>query len=593
MSIQEFPIFNYYDQQRFKQFSPQDCANWYVTESPTGKKKKALYPTMGRRHIRRGNQNLLIFGLQPRAIFKSINFMYVVVSNVIYQVNAFFTQRVVSIPAFTQTSGRLDFDFLPVVQSPSPSPNPNQKVFCMFVDGQNIFVLDESTGVMTVVTDTLAPINPTVVVAFGNRFAVASLNSTQFSLSAINLGGVYDPTMCFHIAGAAVFAQETGIIRAMEVLHNNLYMFTDYTTGIWSNTPGQFDNASFPWKKNSSYDWDYGIADVNSIDVDFGRIVWLARNKNGLISFMATNGQMPEAISTQAINVLLQDSDNIAGPNPFLTQNVYGFLYQYEDSIFYRASVGQYDNFGILDVTTQSSSIEFNFDSKTWHRCIELNGERNRIQSHTFFNSIHIVNVINDPALYEMAGNIYTNEIKNPNPAITNPQDPFYFIAYPFRYENVTQIIAQDDYSEFKTNYVEIDFVWGQQTQVKSSAPQQNTVFLVSELSTDDNPIYLVAEDGSTFLIAEGSDVPMPTSNIYNNIFIPHIELYISDDGGISFYSADVREFSQLGQYQWRMRWYQLGTSRNRCYRLVCVSAAPIVVLGAVMEVVRSSGGAN
>ena len=56
---------------------------------------------------------------------------------------------------------------------------------------------------------------------------------------------------------------------------------------------------------------------------------------------------------------------------------------------------------------------------------------------------------------------------------------------------------------------------------------------------------------------------------------------------------ADVREFSQLGQYRWRMRWYELSVSRNRCYRLVCVSSAPIVILGGVRNTKRISGGAN
>jgi hypothetical protein len=64
---------------------------------------------------------------------------------------------------------------------------------------------------------------------------------------------------------------------------------------------------------------------------------------------------------------------------------------------------------------------------------------------------------------------------------------------------------------------------------------------------------------------------------------------------GATFYatSMDVLQFSQLGQYSYRMRWYQGGASRNRVYKLVAVSAAPIVVLGGVMDVRRSSGGAN
>ncbi len=67
----------------------------------------------------------------------------------------------------------------------------------------------------------------------------------------------------------------------------------------------------------------------------------------------------------------------------------------------------------------------------------------------------------------------------------------------------------------------------------------------------------------------------------------------MSDDGGVSFFPADIREFSRSGVYIWKMRWYQLGQSRNRVYKLIAVSLYPIVILGAVMNVRRSSGGAN
>jgi hypothetical protein len=99
--------------------------------------------------------------------------------------------------------------------------------------------------------------------------------------------------------------------------------------------------------------------------------------------------------------------------------------------------------------------------------------------------------------------------------------------------------------------------------------------------------------DQNIFVIKEATNNPELDSQTYNKLFKPHIELYFSNDGGISYFPADVREFSQLGVYQWRMRWYQLGASRNRVYKLICVSPAPIVILGGVMNKRRVSGGAN
>ena len=133
-------------------------------------------------------------------------------------------------------------------------------------------------------------------------------------------------------------------------------------------------------------------------------------------------------------------------------------------------------------------------------------------------------------------------------------------------------------------------------TTFNTLTPFANAVFIIDEVDSpvDGTPQFMVTEtDSNTFIIQEGTNTPQLSDVNYNALFKPHVELYWSDDGGITFNSADVREFSQLGVYSWRMRWYQLGCSRNRVYKLVCVSPAPIVVLGGVMEMERVSGGAN
>lgn len=597
MAVKLLPLAVSYDKQRFTQFSPQDCANWYPVSCKTGKREVGLYPTMGRRRVRYLQTNQLIFDAQPRRIFKSIDFFYVVVESQVYQVDKFFNKNTLVNPDFTKVAGDCYFAYLPTAQvpvgaigTPAPSVFP---VYCMITDGQNSFIINEKIpGQMQTVTDPKRPVSPLFVVAFANRFVISSRNSTQFNLTQVNLGKYpADPNGIFTVAGNAQFAQEAGLIRQMAVLHNQLYIFTDFSTGIWANIPSVFETTTFPFKKNSSYDWNYGIADPLSLDVGFDMMCWLAQNEGGLTTFMMSNGQAPKPISTQAINVLLQNStqDELS---PFITEDVHGFLYQYDNSIFYRASAGLYTGTQLLDDTDDAASLEYGFDGDTWHRCIELNGERNRIEQHIFFNHRHLTIVQGEKAIYEMAGNIYFNE--QSNPAVTNPQDPLAFIAYPFRYEMVTPIISEPDYAEIKFDYVEIDFVWGDETFVNTSNPYANTVFIIDEQADGlGEPIYLVAEDGATFIIADGSDTPVLDETIYNDLFKPNIFLYFSDDGGNRYYPADDLEFSALGVFRWRMRWYQLGCSRNRCFKLVCVSPSPLVLLGAVYNAERVSGGAN
>lgn len=594
----DFPIIGYFDRQRYLQFNPSDTANWYLVENPQGKKKNAMYPVMGRRHINFLGVNRLIFAEEPRGQFKSINFAYEVVVNSIFRIDQFYNQVEITSGQLTTFSGDIFFDYLvtPAV------------TYAIFVDGQHVYVYNESTGLFTVVTDPNTPPNPKFIAAFGNRIAVSSNNSSEFRLSEIDLAGgalgTYDPALVFTINGQAVFAQEAGIIRQMTVLHNTLFIFTDFTTGIWSNSPSTFfsvggTQTDFPWKKNTGYDWDFGMADPKSLDTDFGRMVWIAQNRNGLIQVMTSSGQSPKRISTRAIDILFQRAYRqgvIGGLSPFLSGEANGFLYQWENNIFYRVSAGQYTGTGILDVQTNANSIEFNFESQTWHRVIEKNGERNRIEKHIYFNNAHLVTVQDDTTVYEMSGQFYDNEISNPS--ATDPQAIDAYLREPFRYERTTPIIAQVDYAEFITYWVEIDFVWGDSFNVFSESPFPDAQFLIDEEpGVDGEPQFLITEDGingnPVYILDEEGNTITPNSVTYNNIYRPHVELYWSDDGGVSFFPADVREFSQLGVYEWRMRWYQLGTSRNRCYKLICFSNSPIVVLGGVMMTARVSDGAS
>lgn len=516
-----------------------DCANWYGVRAEHGKKQQALYPAMGRKHIEFLNIVRLVFDEPPRFMFKSIDYTYVVVGSRVFQFDAFYNLKLIG---NIQLTGDVWADYLPV----------GNVVYIIMTDGVTSWLITEngSTVTMVAITDGNAPPSPTYVRAFGNRFLVSVADSTDYYLTQINVDG--GASACFTFGGASPYPltnRASGIVRQIGVLHNQLYIFTDFTTDVWSNIPTQVEVTTgaivaFPWKLNTSYNWDYGIADPHSLDIDFGMMVWLAQNRNGLVTFMASNGQQPVSISTQAINVLLQQQPDNGLLNPFLVGRVTGFLYQYEDSIFYRALADQYLNIDNVDLDDEANCLEFNFDTKTWHRCVELDGSPNRIVDHVYFNDLHLVTLRDDNAIYQMAGNIYFNEDYTPETQTFN--------QYPMYYELVTPQIYSDNaidepgYLEFITDYVEIDFVWGNQ----SYFPPEQT-------------------------------------------FDPHIELYISDDGGMTFNTLDNREFSPLGAYRWRMRWYEAGASRNRVYMLRCVSIAPIVILGAVHDVRRSSGGAN
>lgn len=589
-----FKLIGQYDRQKFKQYNPEETSNWYITQSENGKNEFAFYPTMGRKHIRFLNQNRLIFDAQPRGIFKTVNFYYIVVANRIYRFDENFNRVEITtgeispgVPRTLDTSnGNVYFTYL----------NVGKVTFACFTDGVRLYVYREDTGIFYKVTDTsLNGIKPTFIVAFGNRILISDENSSFWYISIFNLGGAaFDPATCFG-NGTITFNQADGIIGQFGVLHNTLYIFCDFTTEVWSNIPSIFNGVSppvtFPFKKNTTYNFDYGIQDPQSLDIDFGMMVWLAQNRSGQVQVMVSDGGKPNQVSTKAINLLFEKDTVNDELSPFVELTASGFLYQQDNVIFYRLSAGEYTGIQNLGLNTDSAAVEYSFETKEWHKVIELNGERNRVLKHIYFNNRHLVTVLDDSTVYEMSGNFYVNEVRNPNQL--NAQESDAYLQYPFRYVRITPIIHEKDDSEFETEWVQIDFVWGEDTFFFSEGPFPNAVFVIAEEpDADGNPVYVTDEDGN-FIITEDSDYPVIGDNQYRNFFKPHIELYYSDDGGIMFLPADVREFSQIGYYQWRMRWYQLGVSRNRVYKLVCVSPAPMIVLNGLMLKKRVSGGAS
>lgn len=595
MPIKPLPIIGPFNKERFTQFNPEDTANWYIQQSKSSKRGQAMYPAMGRKHVNVVNRNVLQFDIESRDVHETVKYAYVFNSDKVIRYDRSFNEVDITPSGYNTTGGSVYFDYL---------STPGFTLVA-FSDGINIYVHCEETINTVTVTDSNAPQSPRYLAAFGNRILCGNSASTQFNLSEINLGGVdfaagdvnIDPATCFSDAdGNALFAQERGEIRGFAVLHNTLYIFTPFTTGVWSNTPSQVTNVvgtsppvavvtTFPFKKNTTYDFNYGLQDYNSLDVSFGVMTWLGQSKNGLIQVVASSGGQPKPISDAATDILFQRNSVTDMQSPFVSQEADGFMYQYEGTPFYRLSAGKFLNTGVVDAQTDANSIEYNFKTKTWHRCIEANGERNRIKKHIFFSNRHLVTVEDDGTVYEMAGNIYTNEVRNDDQSDGQASDAY--TVEPMRYERVTPIVADGDDGELIHEWVQIDFVWGVKTFNNENVPFENAEFIVDE----DGVTYLTDEDGN-FLITENSNTPQLNEGHYYNWFKPSVELYVSDDGGVSFYSADKREFSQLGVYEWRMRWYELGTARNRVYKLVCVSPAPMVVLNGLTEVRRASGPA-
>src|SRR5690349_24906408 len=135
MPVEPLKICGQYNTQRFKQYSPEDCANWYLNIVEDAKGPMAMYPAMGRKHISFLGQNVLIFEAEPRGVFKSINYTYYVVNRSIYRVDQYFNQIEIAASELATFSGEVYFTFLVA----------GTITFAVFVDGLRIYVYREDT----------------------------------------------------------------------------------------------------------------------------------------------------------------------------------------------------------------------------------------------------------------------------------------------------------------------------------------------------------------------------------------------------------------------------------------------------------------
>lgn len=63
----------------------------------------------------------------------------------------------------------------------------------------------------------------------------------------------------------------------------------------------------------------------------------------------------------------------------------------------------------------------------------------------------------------------------------------------------------------------------------------------------------------------------------------PQIFLSYSDDGGHNFKNKQSRSFGALGNFQARVKWEQLGSSRNRVFKVECSEPVPVRIVDAYL----------
>lgn len=353
-------------QQRSLPFNAQRTINFFPVFDKTGKETKALYGTPG----------LLEFGnsgaLANRQCFTSANGRcFFVAGATLFEVSADGT---------TTSRGSL----LTSTGNISINENNTQLGIC---DGTYLYTLTYSSNTFARVTDVDLPTQVGFLTAIDNYFVVTDAGSGRFYISALGDGTSWDA-----LDFATAESNPDELICVKNAL-GQLWLFGLKTTEIWTNTGA----SNFPFRRISGAIAETGIIAPHSVqDVD-NSVFWLGRDKYGSGIVYRAQGFIPQAISTEPVNILISQATS--------PENITSWVYQEDGHTFYALTGGGLETTLVYDISTQQ-----------WHeRSFNDNGDLSPhlAQCVTFAFDKQLAGDRRNGKIYDMSLNYYDDDGEN------------------------------------------------------------------------------------------------------------------------------------------------------------------------------------
>lgn len=347
-------------QQRSLPFDAQRTVNFWPIFDEQGKEVSALYGTPG----------LLLFGVAGaqghRQAFTSSNGRcFFVAGSILYEVLANGT---------TINRGTLLTSFGNV----SIDENNTQLGIC---DGQNLYVFTYSTNTFAQVTDPDLPTEIGFLTVLDGYFVVNESNSGRFYISQINDGATWNA-----LDFATAESNPDELLCVKNAL-GQLWLLGRNTSEIWTNTGA----SNFPFSRISGAIMEVGVIAPHSVQDIGNSLIWLGRDRRGAGIVYRANGFVPEPISNEPINIIIQKASDM--------ENITSWTYQEDGHTFYALTGGGLETTLVLDL-----------DTAQWHeRSYNNNGqeEQHLGQCVTYAFGKQLVGDRRNGNIYEMSLNYY------------------------------------------------------------------------------------------------------------------------------------------------------------------------------------------
>ena len=253
-------------------------------------------------------------------------------------------------------------------------------------NGLQIMVVDGTYGyTYTIATDTFAQITDAdfpgaATVAFNDGyFIVNEPDSGRFFLSAL-----YDGTSWDALDFATAESNPDNLVSVVAD-HGELIPLGDISTEFWSNT----GSVDFPYTRMTGAAVEWGLAARWSVAKFDNSLIWLAKNRMGEVQVTRLTGYQPQRVSTFDLENIINGYSSVSDAT--------GFSYLHNGHPFYQ-----------INFPTDGESWLYDGASNAWSKMISHGMTRHRAEIATYFLNRTIVSDNSNGRLYNIDGDVYT-----------------------------------------------------------------------------------------------------------------------------------------------------------------------------------------
>lgn len=309
---------------------------------------------------------------------------------------------------------------------------------------------------------------------------------------------------------------------------NNVLVMGSTVSEVFTQVGGTIN-----YRRNSTFNIDYGCRSVSTIATSDKYVMWLASNESNSPVLMVASNQGAERLSTDGIDYLL-------GQIQFPAQST-AMFYRQDGHLFYQITFYN---------PADNLTLAYDFNTQKFYNLSDEFLNYHPARDVVYFGLSTLFISLNNASIYGYSTNYTT--INENLPGLNDPT-----LIHEMQRIRITNTIRQEDNSRRVANWFGLTMEQGCDPDVSTISLLNNLDNLITEdlFFPPDNQI--VTEDG-VLMVDEDSGGGIGAGNIPPP-YQPRVDMSFSKDGGETWSNTVARELNPIGYRKNILNWQNLG----------------------------------